>query len=172
MRLRPILTMKPHYALLLLVVVLSSCGFYLRGSQPGVESDISRIALIEINAGAVGNEVRSQLTIAGTVITSNIVDAEFTLHLSNQSIERTILSISPTTGKVDEYQLTLSVTMSIHDSNNTPLLSDQVIRLERDFAFDEQAVLGSVSEQRVLEEEMTRQAATQIIRRLNAVSRN
>jgi len=171
MSLRPVPT-KSRYALLLLVFVLSSCGFHLRGSQPDIESDISRLYMTESAAAAVSNEVRSQLAIAGTVITPTSDGAEIILHLNDQSIQRSILSINPATGKVDEYQLTFTVTMSIADADRNDLLSNQVIRLVRDFAFDQDAVLGSVSEQRVLEEEMTRQAATQIIRRLNAVSRN
>jgi len=169
-----ILKTRFHYALLLLLpVFISACGFYLRGSQPGgVESNLSRIAITESAASDISNEVSAQLSMAGTVVSRNIDDAEFILHLASQSIDRTILSISPATGKVEEYQLTFTVLMSIRDADNNDLLSDQVIQLVRDFAFDEDSVLGSVSEQRTLEEEMTRQAATQIIRRLNAVSSN
>jgi LPS-assembly lipoprotein len=173
MTLPTMLKLKPHYALLLLLLMVSACGFHLRGSGPAVQSDITSVLLTESAASAVSNEVRAQLQMAGTAVSTGSTDkAEFSLHLSDQSIQRSILSINPATGKVDEYQLTFTVTMAISDPDQNEVLTNQVIRLVRDFAFDEDAVLGSVSEQRVLEEEMTRQAATQIIRRLNAVSRN
>jgi len=173
MTLPTMLNMKPHYTLLLLLLLVSSCGFHLRGSGPAIQSDITSVILTESAATAVSNELRTQLQMAGTQISAgNTAKAEYALHVSDQSIQRSILSINPATGKVDEYQLTFTVTMAITDPDQNEVLANQIIRLVRDFAFNEDAVLGSVSEQRVLEEEMTRQAATQIIRRLNAVSRN
>lgn len=167
--------MNPRLFLSLLVFVVSSCGFHLRGHQPagqGIEPTVSRIAITQSRASAVSNEVQSQLESAGATILPTPEGAEYTLSLSDQSIERTVLSISPASGKVAEYNLTLTVTMSILDGESNEIVSDQDIRLVRDFAFDEEALLGSVSEQRVVETEMIRQAATQIIRRLNAATRD
>jgi LPS-assembly lipoprotein len=164
--------MKLHYSLLLALLLLTtSCGFHLRGSQPGKATAISSIAISDISAAGVGTEVKALLRAYGTSITASVDDAEFGLQLADQLLNKTVLSVSAIDGKVEEYQLTLTVRMTVTRADKTELLTGQQIRVTRDYAFDDDAVLGSVSEQRLLEQEMTRQAASQIIRRLSALTR-
>ncbi len=73
------------------------------------------------------------------------------------------------TGKVEEFQLSMSVRITITDSENNELISNQLIRVNRDYAFDERTVLGSETERAQLIDEMSRQTASQIIRRLVTV---
>ena len=80
--------------------------------------------------------------------------------------------VNAETGKVEEYQLTLTVRMSVVDGEDNEIISGQSIQVARDYPFDEQSVLGSIAEQRVLEREMIRQAAAQIVRRLDSVVRD
>jgi len=165
--------MKLYTALLLTAILLvSSCGFHLRGSQPASASNLSRIVLTDSDASGVSNEVRILLESSGTVISGTSPAPGYTLHLSDQSITRSVLSVSAATGKVEEYQLVFSVRMSVTDAEKNEVLSSQPIRVAHDYAFNDEAVLGSVLEQRTLEQELTRQAASQIVRRLNAVTRD
>jgi LPS-assembly lipoprotein len=108
----------------------------------------------------------------GTTVYSQSQAPAYVLQLSEQSLTRNVLSVSAVTGKVEEYQLTLSARISIMDPDRNVLLAEQPVRVTRDFTFDDAAVLGSVQEQRLIEQEMTRQAATQIVRRLTAATRN
>lgn len=162
--------MKIHYSLLLALLLTTSCGFHLRGSQTGTAIEIASIAVSDTTATGVGNEVRALLQGYGTTIAASPSEAEFGLQLTDQLLNKSVLSVSPIDGKVEEYQLTLTVRMTVTDASRTSLLSGQQIRVARDYAFDDEAVLGSVSEQRILEQEMIRQAASQIIRRLAALS--
>jgi LPS-assembly lipoprotein len=164
--------MKLHdYLLLAFLLLTTSCGFHLRGSESGTAIDISSITVSDASAVGVGNEVKALLQAYGTTIAASTSEAEFGLQLTEQLLSKTVLSVSPIDGKVEEYQLTLTVRMTVTDTNQTSLLSGQQIRVARDYAFDDEAVLGSVSEQRILEQEMIRQAASQIVRRLAALSR-
>jgi LPS-assembly lipoprotein len=165
--------MRLHNILLLMALLfVASCGFHLRGSQPGPTAGLSRITLTDANAASVSNEVRILLESGGMIVARENDLPGYRLHLADQAVTRSVLSVSPATGKVEEYQLTFSVLMSITDAQNNHLLTSQPVRIVRDYAFDDAAVLGSVQEQRMLEQEMTRQAASQIIRRLNAVTGN
>lgn len=163
--------MKLQFSLLLLALLLtSSCGFHLRGSQSATSTTIARIAINDASATGVGNEVKIQLNDAGTTIVASPDGTEFTLSLAEQLLNKSVLSVSAITGKAEEYQLVLTVKMTVTGADQTELLSGQQIRITRDYAFNDEALLGSVSEQRLLEQEMIRQAASQIIRRLNALT--
>ena len=165
--------MKLYYSLLLsLLLLTSSCGFHLRGSQDSGMSAISAIKLNDNGAPGIGAEVRSLLESSGTRITAPDETAPYSLVLTEQYLNKAILSVSAITGKIEEYQLTLTVKMTVADKDQNELLSGQLIRITRDYAFDDEAVLGSATEQRVLEQEMSRQAASQILRRLAALTRN
>jgi LPS-assembly lipoprotein len=165
--------MKLYYSLLLALLLLttSSCGFHLRGSQGYSVSGLETISLTDNSAPGVGAEVRSLLEASGTRIAPAGETGVYSLVVSEQYVNKAILSVSAITGKIEEYQLTLSVKMTLTDADQNELLSGQLIRITRDYAFDDEAVLGSVSEQRVLEQEMSRQAASQIVRRLAALTR-
>ncbi len=163
--------MKLQFSLLLAVLLLtSSCGFHLRGSQAVTTTAINGIAISDAAAAGVGNEVRTLLQTLGSTIITNADEAEYNLYLTDQLLNKSVLSVSAVTGKVEQYQLTLTVRMTVTNADQEDLLSSQQIRVTRDYAFNDAAVLGSVSEQRVLEQEMLRQAASQIVRRLNALA--
>ena len=107
------------------------------------------------------------------------VDAHYTvtllpppLRLEKEFFNRSVLSVSADTGKVEEYQLTLTVSLTLIDSKGKELIPGDEIRLVRDYTFDEDAVLGKFEEEKVLRDELVSQAASEIIRRLNAEARS
>jgi LPS-assembly lipoprotein len=155
----------------LLLLGVTSCGFQLRGTQPDFLTNISSIHVIDSDASTVGREVRTQLTLSGIPFSPTSEEAEYTLHLDSQDVNQSVLSVSALTGKVEEYQLLLSVRMSLTDREKNERLTNQLIRVSRDYAFDDRAVLGSESERQLLVDEMTKQAASQVIRRLDTLTR-
>ncbi len=161
--------MKPHYVLLILIMLTASCGFHLRGSQTATVTGISSIAITNTSASETASAVTAQLQASGSTIVTGADKPEYSLQLSDQIINKSVLSVSPITGKVTEYQLTLTVNMSVTDANQTGLLTGQSIRVTRDYTFDDSAVLGSVADQHKIEQEMIQQAASQIVRRLGAL---
>lgn len=161
--------MKTHYFLLILIMLTASCGFHLRGSQTATVTGISSIAITNTTASETASAVTVQLEASGSTIVTVADKPEYYLQLSDQVINKSVLSVSPITGKVTEYQLTLTVNMSVTDANQAGLLTGQSIRVTRDYTFDDSAVLGSVADQHKIEQEMIQQAASQIVRRLGAL---
>jgi LPS-assembly lipoprotein len=152
-----------------LTAVLTGCGFQLRGSGSqfaGIEG--KRIFVSESQATTVAAQVRSQLGLAGAALTASVGDANYRLLIANERLDRDVLSVSPQTGKIEEYQLMLRVSLSITTASGETLVDQQQISLSRDFTYDEDAALGKFSEEQLLREEMTREAADQILRRLGA----
>lgn len=163
--------MKPQYLLIILLFTLSACGFQLRGSQQNASVPVAKVYVFAAGANTVAKEVNLQLIGAGSAAVASVADAEFTLKLEKEYFDRTVLSVSAQTGKVEEYKITLTVYMSVLDANGTELLVAEQVREARDFTFDENAVLGKFTEEKVLRDDLTRQVAAQIMRRLSSVTR-
>ena len=150
-------------------ISLTACGFQMRGSQSHTVAKISQLNLRSVSADTLTREVRSQLQTDGVAVSSA---ADYTLTLANENYKRSILSISPKTGKAEEFQLTLSARVSISKKGMKDLVSNESITASRDYLFDEDALLGKASEERVLKENLRRQLAAAVIRRLNATVNN
>jgi LPS-assembly lipoprotein len=164
--------MRRLLPLLFPLLLLGACGFHLRGSLPRAEADsVSSVYINERRAGDVAREVRAQLRAAEVTVAAAADTAEYILTLDNARVDRNVLSVSAQTGKAEEYQLLLTLRMSVRRGEAT-LVDNELVEVARDYTFDEDAVLGKYSEEQVLEEEMTRRAADRIIRRLNAAARN
>jgi len=130
------------------------------------ELGTSSINVDSRGANRLASIVKAQLQIAGITITDTAEKAEYILHLNNEAYDRNVLSVSPRTGKVEEFELIYSAKMAVSRSDGTPVLPSNSIRVVRDFTFDEDAVLGKFTEEKLLQEDLTRSAASQVLQRL------
>jgi LPS-assembly lipoprotein len=163
--------MKTQYLLILLLFTLSACGFHLRGSQQNAAAVVTaKVYVANVGANTVSPIVKQQLASAGARAVSTATDAEYTLRLERERFEQTVLSVSATTGKVEQYQVALTLGLSIIDAKGTELLLGEPIRSVADYTFDENAVLGKFSEEQVIREELSRQAAAEILRRFSTTT--
>ena len=162
--------MKKAPLLFALSLLLAGCGYHLRGGGGSqVELQDQRIFLVQSKAGNLARELRPLLGDAGANLANTRSDAEYVLSLENEKMDRDVLSVSPQTGKAEEYQLTYTVVMNVSRiGKEKPLVRDQKIMLQRDFTFDQDAVLGKFSEEELLRDELLREAAEQVLRRLSA----
>ena len=162
--------MKTQYLFILLLLTLSACGFQLRGTQQNGSSglDVAKVYVSNTGAGTIAVQVKSQLRASGSTVVSSMSDAIYILNLSREAYEQNVLSVSAQTGKVEEFQLTLSIYMTVLDSGGKELILGEQIQVVRDYTFDENAVLGKFAEEQFLREELTNQAATEVLLRLNA----
>jgi LPS-assembly lipoprotein len=149
------------------IIMLQACGFQLRGAQSGAAVRMANLDLRSVSAAELAREVRSQLQRAGVAFTA---DAEYTLTIEHEAYERSVLSVSPRTGKAEEFQLTLTARMSLARADGTTLVNNELIAVSRDYLFDEDALLGKASEEDVLKSNLRRQAAASIIRRVYAAA--
>jgi LPS-assembly lipoprotein len=156
-------------AALLAAALLPACGFHLRGS--GSTTANIQAEKVFVSAGTesrVGRELRSQLRLAGVTVPRMRKDAEYVVRVSDERLERDVLSVHPRTGKAEEYELTLGVTVTIIGPDRKEILSGERITLVRDFTYDQDAALGKFSEEELLIGELTRETVDQILRRLSA----
>ncbi|HHJ16762.1 MAG TPA: hypothetical protein ENJ80_08715 [Gammaproteobacteria bacterium] len=159
-----------HYRYLvvpLLLVMLSACGFKLRGDVdlPPVLQE----TFLESNNPYTGmaRALRVELEAAGARIVENSEQATAILKITHENSQNRILSVG-STGKATEYELLEQVTFVLTDPGGKVLLQPQSLRMVRDLVFDETELLGKVSESEQLHVQMRASLARQIITRIGA----
>lgn len=153
--------------MLALAVLGSACGYQLRGTG-GMPLDIGSVYVQ--GHGSVASEVKRQLKLSGTATAVSAMDAEYVVRLANERYDRNVLSVSPRTGKVEEYEVVLRVDYSITGAGGVPLVETEQASAQRDFVFDETAVLGKFEEERQIRDDLAQQVAYQILLRLKTVA--
>lgn len=159
-----------NFALIALIAALAGCGMHLRGSSSAAEQLAkTRIHLEGGQAPAATAELREILAASDVKVSRKAKGTDYTIRLERERITRDVLSVSPQTGKVEEFQLTYVVLLTLTRAGGGDALLDQVpVTLQRDFTFDQDAVLGNFSEEEILRDELAREAAEQVLRRTSA----
>ena len=158
--------MKARLLLIYILLLTTACGFHLRGSQ----TTKINIDNVFINGGsALAAEVKSQFINSGVSLATSAQSAAHIVTLKETNFEKSVLSFSPTTGKVEEYQILFQAKIDAMRADGTYIVENEKITVTRDFAFDETEVLGEFSEESIIQEDLVRRAASQILRRLQAL---
>lgn len=144
----------------------SGCGFQLRGSA---DYPAGSIYIEDNNATLMAYTLTQRLKAAGVTVPEKATAADLVLTLSNEEVDRRVLSVSAITGKLEEVELNYRLRFALSYPDGTPVIEPQLISLLRDYSFEETAVLAKGEEEKVLREELFRDALAQITRRLQMV---
>ncbi|HDN27585.1 MAG TPA: hypothetical protein ENG03_10915 [Thioploca sp.] len=156
-----------HVALITGLLFMSGCGgFHLRGA---VSFDVSLVHIQSESADNTAEEVARRLTEAGVQVVPIASAAQAVVYLRNETANRRVLSVSPVSGKLEEFELTFRVEMEVRKPDGTVLMEKRVISLLRDYLFDETAVLAMWAEEEMLHQDLLRDLVTQITRQLQAL---
>ncbi len=148
-------------------LLLAGCGFHMRGSM----EQLSALPTLYLPTGTAGlaGELRNAAHTGAVRVVDNKQGAQAVVTLTGENLERHVLSVG-STGKVREFELNYTVSFEVHDKEGKPLMDAQTLRFTRDYAFDETQVLGKEAEESVLRQSMQRDAAEQILRRVQALN--
>lgn len=159
----------PRYLIaLLLCVSVSGCGFQLRGIAG------ETLALERVHVGPanrlpdIRRELERQLRQSGTVIAEESA-AEAVIELVEQRTRRRPVT-STGSGSAARYQLDLEVTFAVRRADSI-LLTPTTISSQRIYSFDPGSLVGNSEEEELLTNEMRRDVAARILRRVDAVVR-
>ena len=155
-----------------LTVLLSACGFHLRGSNGSFMLPFATmyIGLPETSPLAIGLK-RYIRAIGSTEVVSTKDGADAVLEVLNdpeRNRTKTILSLNKN-GRVQEYQLGYSINFRVLDKAGNQLLAPTTISLVRPITFDESQVLAKETEEAALYRDMRNDLVQQIMRRLAAI---
>lgn len=155
-----------------LTVLLSACGFHLRGSNGSFMLPFATmyIGLPDTSPLAIGLK-RYIRAIGSTEVVSTKDGADAVLEVlidPERNRTKTILSLNKN-GRVQEYQLGYSINFRVVDKAGNQLLAPTTISLVRPITFDESQVLAKETEEAALYRDMRNDLVQQIMRRLAAI---
>ena len=145
---------------------LMSCGFQLKGADPnGASTGLQGLELRLISVqprSDLTREVSRELSNAGAVLTDD-VDPALQLTLQTEQFIQRNVSLTAQ-ARAAELELTLSVDFVFEQTEQDP--TDARATVSRQMLNDPRNIVGKTEELRLLREEMRRDLAAQIVRRI------
>lgn len=166
----PRMPVLPLLGALLMISALAGCGFQLRGSA-NLPAEMSTTWVnIPDPTSAFARELELLLRGNGVTLAEGPGEDVAELRITRERISRRALTISGD-ARVREFELVFDLRFSLVDAAGDVLLGPESLRLERDFQFDEQEILGATTEEELLREDLRRDMAAALVRRLEAFGR-
>lgn len=156
----------------ILYLTLNGCGFQLRGASSVTLPPELRVLRVSMGTGfpPLLIEVRNSLRVLGNVkLTEDATASVPVLNLLNEQSINEVLSID-STGRINAYLLSYRVDFSLTGADGKSLLPVQAVKLQREYTFDRLNVLATEHQSEFLQNEMRRDAAQQILRRLASLN--
>ncbi|WP_233832090.1 LPS-assembly lipoprotein LptE [Paraburkholderia sp. ZP32-5] len=158
------MTRRSFLTLACSVMMLSACGFKLRGQQ---DYAFKRLYVVGGSAAASARLTRIVQGGSDTVVVSSIANADAILQITqNRNISTLTLN---SLGVVAEYQLNLQMTYQLTGKDGTMLIPPSVIALNRAMTYSDQFSQAKAAESDILFADMENDAIDQLIRRLGVV---
>jgi LPS-assembly lipoprotein len=147
----------------LLLIMLSGCGFQLRGISSFPFDTLHIVA----NSPVAVELKRNLLAASNTRLVDDRKDAAAVLEFSERR-DKTVLSIG-NTGRAREFRLNYVLTYRVVDQRGREMVPPNAnITIYRDISFNDTQVLSKESEEALLWREMQSDMVQQLIRRLAA----
>ncbi|MFZ6777347.1 LPS assembly lipoprotein LptE [Undibacterium sp. Ji83W] len=153
-------------AAIMAVMLLSACGFALRGP---VALPFKSIYIGMPESSALGGELRRHIRANGqTQVMSEAKDAQVILEVLSETRDKQILSLN-SQGRVREYNLIYNFRFRVRNNVGKEYLEPVDLQLKRNITFNESQVLAKEAEEVLLYRDMQSDLVQQIMRRLAVV---
>ncbi len=148
-----------------LLLTLTACGFQLRG-QVELPAGINPLFVQGLGEyDPIYRELKAQLGFSGIRIAETRTQAGAVLVISGRQSEKRVLSVD-SHGKVAEYELHESLKFALRSAKGEQLLAAQRVSLNRDYVYAGEQALGKQEEEQMLREDMHKDLASEILRRM------
>jgi LPS-assembly lipoprotein len=152
------------------VVLLSACGFQLRG-EAKLPADMQRVHVAVSDAfSPLKRDVEAALARSGANVESAPGEHIAEITLSALSLAPVVRSVGAN-ASVNEFSMVYHVELGIRGSDGKTLLTPQVIEHSREYTFDQTQAIGSNAEQDEIKKSMERDMVDAIMRKIDAVAR-
>ena len=160
---------KQHILILVILLLLTACGFKLRGQISSLPFKTLYISAPDGNTIGMNLE-RAIGTSSTTKVVANAEDAEATLEVISATSERIILSLSGG-GRVRDFNLLYRVRYRLYDKQNVEIVPHTEVTLTRVLPFLAAQILAKEAEERLLQKDMEADAIQQMLWRLSTIQR-
>lgn len=155
-----------NLTVMLVLLTLAGCGFQLKGTGGTASDNSLRGQTVKVLSSDLRGELTlallEQLRLAG-VLVSDDQTAALSVQIGREIFSQRNLSLTAQ-ARSAEIELLMSADFSLRDSGKVVVASDaQVVR---QYLNDPSNIVGKTEELRLLREEMRRDLAAQIVRRL------
>lgn len=155
--------------LLCLLGLLSACGFHLRGAyQLPAIMGVTQVRAANENSELV-RSLKRTLKASDIQLVDREGQAQAILQLSDERQERRVISVD-SRGRAREYALSYQISFQLLAPNTELRFEQQTIKLQRDFLFDTEDVLGKGREEATLVRDMQQDIVRLIMLRLQAIT--
>ncbi len=158
------MTLK-NIMLTIIVLLISSCGWQLRDAQIVPENLGSLHLSSEDPHSALIRELTRSLELYGVDVVASAADARYSVVIVDFRRTRRTSTINPS-ARAAEYQLNEDVDFLIVGADGAQLVPLSTASVERVYEFNEQDVLSSDNEERLVKNNMREEIVRQILNRL------
>lgn len=154
--------------ILLMAVIISGCGFHLRGDiiLPAL---YERVHVVDKGYSDVGKSLSRALENVGSKIVSSPEAATAVVTVLSRGTQRRALNVGG--NRVREYELQLDITFVVQDHEGVQLANQQTVSVVRNFQNDPNNVLAKDNEEQIIRQEMMQPAIIQVLRRMKAIAK-
>src|SRR5688572_24050307 len=146
------------------LVTLSSCGFSLRGSA-ALPSELQTLQVQSADANSdIARELRRALRNNDVDVEDTEQNSGYSLQVGQEQNSERALSVN-SQARAGEYQLTMSVPFQLLNAGAI-VMGPETITLERVYLADPENAAAKSDEAQLIQREMRRELALQILRRL------
>ena len=149
----------------LAAVLLGGCGFHLQGHTP--LPPVVRTPFLEApdRQSDFIQYLRHALLSNGAQLTPERDKASAVVSILRDSVARRVLSVSAT-NQPNQYEVTYTVGFSVSGPGGKELPPPQEVSATRSYSFDETLLLAKNHEEQILRQDMARDLADMVMRRL------
>lgn len=154
-------------------LLLAGCGFQLRGSDAGrgpaavvIDDTAARASATASWLGGGPAELArlfTEIFDAGDVTVQE--DAPVRVELVSERIEKRVASVDATASAA-EYRLDYTLLFRVRGADGATLVPETRLRLDRSYRHKPDAIMGAAEEEALLQRDLRRDAAWQVLRRL------
>jgi LPS-assembly lipoprotein len=160
-----------------LLTGLPACGWHLRGVVDLPEG----MDVVYVNGFGQGSPFMGyfiqNLRFGNGRVTRDLGEASFVLNAISQQFSRREATLS-STGRANTYQLTYELIFDLQTTSGDLILSEQIIRVAREYynpqsdVIGNSNIIGKAEEENVIHNEMYKEAVNSVLRRAEVALRN
>ncbi|MCW8909561.1 MAG: LPS assembly lipoprotein LptE [Gammaproteobacteria bacterium] len=152
----------------LLVLLVTGCGFHLRGAYQLPEAMEKTYVQTKNQNSELIRSLKRNLKANNIALAENITEATAILTVSSETQNKRVLSVD-SRGRAREYELNYEVSFNLQDKSSYFIVVQQTLKLEREFLFDTEDILGKGREEATLIKDMQQDMVRLILLRLQSV---
>jgi len=154
----------PQLFAMMMILLLSACGFHLRG-QAGMPFDTLYLDAANPQSAFIA-DLRRNLEANNVKLVNSAEQADVVLNIVSEIPEKQILTLGGS-GRVNEFQLLYRVSLRAYDLKRQDWIPAVEMVQRRDYLYDDTKILAKEAEEMLLYQSMRSDMVQQIVRRLS-----